>query len=87
MIYSVTGKLCEMLEAEKFIIPDLRKYSNLPEAGICPIPKGEYRLEPFQLPVEKASIIPPGRYVFGMLILTDGRIIGGFSVQFSLGSK
>jgi ganglioside GM2 activator len=81
----VTGSepICDFVKNEKRYYPDLLKFSNAPEPGTCPLPKGIYTVTNYVIPLDSVPNAPPGNYELKVTYTTEGRQIGGYLIKVS----
>lgn len=75
VVFKTEKTICDYLQNEKMIYPDLVKVSNMPENPPCPFPKGNYTVNNYEIDEKKFSSIPPGKYVARLRIFEDGKLL------------
>ncbi|XP_065090186.1 uncharacterized protein LOC135711324 [Ochlerotatus camptorhynchus] len=73
---------CEFLNMDNAIIDEIRVGSNLPPKGTCPLPKGKYQIENFELTEDMLPpILPKGQYVLNARMdNVEGRQVMAYKV-------
>ncbi|XP_035783208.1 uncharacterized protein LOC118461696 [Anopheles albimanus] len=79
------GKLCQVIAGDEVVYPQVQQKSNLPPKGTCPIPKGNYTINDFVLDEKSLPpFVPPGEWLMEIKMLRDGKLGGGYGVQFTI---
>ncbi|EAT41906.1 AAEL006504-PA [Aedes aegypti] len=63
---------CEYFNKDMIFLPKIREVSNLPEPGICPLPKGNYTVENYTYELQEALPMPPGDYLLIARFIKNG---------------
>jgi ganglioside GM2 activator len=83
-MYKNSQGVCDFIRDEDMFYPDLEKNSNFPAKGTCPIPKGEYTVKSYKIPIEKVPPAPYGKYTMKVTFTLDGRNIAGYTLRTNL---
>lgn len=80
-IYNLRENYCKYWDTEESFLPALRTFSNLPEKGACPFPKGQFTIKDYEFTEEQfPKIIPPGDYLVRFSVSEDDKLLWGAEV-------
>ncbi|KAH8345311.1 hypothetical protein KR067_000080 [Drosophila pandora] len=49
LVMNVNKPFCQFINEDKDTYPEIQKSSNLPEQGSCPFPKGQYKIDNYEM--------------------------------------
>lgn len=81
----VKGKepACDFIKNDEKFYPYLLKTSDVPQPGTCPIPKANYTITDFVVPLDVLPNVTPGKYELKVSYTTQGKQIGGYTIKSS----
>jgi hypothetical protein len=77
--------LCDFIDEEKLMYPDLQSKTDFPDASVCPWTPRVYKIHGYQPDLEKLPpILDSGDYMVECQLLKDGAMVNGMQVYGSV---
>ncbi|XP_065365718.1 uncharacterized protein CheA7a [Calliphora vicina] len=80
LVFNIEREVCKFIAEDEDIYPGIKDKSNLPDPETCPLPKGEYTIEDYEMNADfLPADTPKGDYLLVFLLKEGMSPVAGFT--------
>ncbi|XP_023300581.2 uncharacterized protein LOC111682824 [Lucilia cuprina] len=80
LVFNIEREICKFVAEDEDIYPGIKEKSNLPEPGSCPLSKGEYTIDDYEMNADfLPADTPKGDYLLVFLLKDGMSPVAGFT--------
>ncbi|KAM7348233.1 chemosensory protein A 7a [Cochliomyia hominivorax] len=85
LIFNLEKEICKFIAEDEDMYPGVKEKSNLPDPGTCPVPKGEYTIDDYEVQADfLPDDIPKGDYLLVFLLKDGITPVAGFTALINI---